>query len=374
MAKKKTISNKKKNRKGAAGKKASTAAGGDHGYEVSAYLLYLHNKQPNLTSREKRLLPMYVYAETSDMSEVVLFKDEKSLMEARKDILSWNEADLLYFKDPRVWLITINDMFCENEHIFEKVFKGSALNEWLEQTQKRTEAMVISSITSERIHGVLIDGLVLKLTVALMIEMQKISATSDQIIITARSFCQLLERFTNVAKNTKEISRVAGYALCQPMIVSFFHINNIIASGAAILTVLLSEILEQVLRYITLPWLLEPFAIEEEDMIRDFFRRLCCPYASVHKTFKRGKPLHNALLDILQGHVRPCKENMFVMASLYSLKRFIDMRSFRPINTCIQNPVIDKFRRTCLKCKKVDRSKQMLVCAKCKFVSCEYKY
>ena len=101
MAKKKTSrSSRKKNRKGAASKANTAAAdGGQHGYEVSAYLRYLQNK-PNLTSREKRLLPMYVYAETSDMSEVVLFKDEKSLMEARKDILSWNEADLLYFKDP----------------------------------------------------------------------------------------------------------------------------------------------------------------------------------------------------------------------------------------------------------------------------------
>lgn len=96
MAKKKSSSNRKKNRKGAAGKKASPD--GDHGYEVSAYLRYLvQKKKTKWTPRERRLFPMYEYAESSNMTEVVLFKDDQSLANAINDIESWNKADLLYF-------------------------------------------------------------------------------------------------------------------------------------------------------------------------------------------------------------------------------------------------------------------------------------
>ncbi|GFH55150.1 hypothetical protein CTEN210_11626 [Chaetoceros tenuissimus] len=362
MVKKKSSSNRKKNRKGVAGKKASPA--GDH---VPAYLRYLRNK-PNLTSREIRLRPMYTYAEASNMSEVVLFKDENSLRKAINDIESWTAADLLYYKDPRMWLFTIQDMFSEDKHMFEKVFEESA-NEWLEITKERAESMIISAITSESIHGVMIEGLVLKFTVMFLMEiMQKMTATFDA-ITTGGTFCFLMEDLVEITKETKKISTETGSTLCQIMVFSFVHLHNTISMGAAHFTVLMSEILEQVLRHITLPWLLEPFIVQEEHMIRNFFRTLCCPNVSMSKTFKRGSPLHNVLLDILEGRVRPCKENKFVMASLYSLKRFIDLRYFKLIDTNISNPTIEQFRRTCLKCKKVDHSKQMRVCAKCKFVS-----
>ncbi|GFH58476.1 hypothetical protein CTEN210_14952 [Chaetoceros tenuissimus] len=83
---------------------------------------------------------------------------------------------------------------------------------------------------------------------------------------------------------------------------------------------------------------------------------------------KQGFPFHNALLDILQGRIRPCKENEFVMADLYTLGRFIDLTCFKPIDAHIPNPAIAIFRHTCTKCRTVDHSKQLLVCARCKFV------
>ena len=111
--------NRNKNRKGAEGEVEANAEAADveHGYEVSAYLRYLRNKQ-NLTSREERLLPMYEYAEASNMSEVVLFKDEKSLAEANT-ALSWMTVELLYYKDPRMWLFTIYDMISNEEHVLD---------------------------------------------------------------------------------------------------------------------------------------------------------------------------------------------------------------------------------------------------------------
>ncbi|GFH55171.1 predicted protein [Chaetoceros tenuissimus] len=187
MSKKKSRASRKKNRKGAAGK-ASSAVCGDHKYEVSVYLRHLQNKV-NLTERERKLLRMYEYAEASNMSEVVLFKDEKSLVEAREEIHSWNEADNLYFKDPRMWLFTIHDMR-EDEQIFDKVFQGPVLHKWLKQTQKRLETMVKSAITSERIHGVVIEGLVLHVAKVFMMDLQeKKSETADESTTIKSYYC-----------------------------------------------------------------------------------------------------------------------------------------------------------------------------------------
>ena len=149
---------------------------------------------------------MYEYAKTFNMSKEVLFKDDKSLAETRKDhIQSWNEADLpLYFKDPRMWLFTIYDMLREDEHIFYQVFEGPTLKKWLEQTQRSTEDMLTSSITSETIQGVLIEGCVLEIAVAVMMIIQaKRNWTVDE-TTEARSYCKLMKRFADVIKNEKE--------------------------------------------------------------------------------------------------------------------------------------------------------------------------
>ncbi|GFH55177.1 hypothetical protein CTEN210_11653 [Chaetoceros tenuissimus] len=370
MTKKKSSSNRKKNRKGAASKKVSTSiADGDqhHGYEVSAYLRYLQNKQPNLTHREQWLLIMYKYAETTDMSEVVLFKDEKSLLKAIKDIESWNEADLLYFKDPRMWIFTIDDMLREHEDIFDEVFKRPTRHKWAEQTQRRIKAMMMSAIASEEIQGVLINGIVLQIAVTLLfVAYDRMNPTPDE-TTDARRYLKLMKCLANAAKETKKTSEVAGYALCQIMGMSFVHLHNNICAKVAFETVFRSGILEQVLLNINQPWIA---ADDEEDMIfiSDFFRRLCCPTASMHKTFKQGSPCYNALLDILEGRLHPCKENKFIMDALFSLKNCIDLKACKPINTNAKNKAIEMFRHTCTKCRKVDYSKEMSVCAKCKFV------
>jgi hypothetical protein len=267
-----------------------------------------------------------------------------------------------------MWLFTIQDMLhAEDAKVFNKVFQGHLRRKWLEQTKIRAQAMVKSAITSERIHGVLIEGFALDTTVVCIFEMIT-NATADE-KTKIRSHCEVMTYFTNVAKDTKEISGVTGNILHQLLVLSFFHLYDKMSPEVAFETLFRSEILEQVLRNITLPWISND---EEEILILTFFKRLCCPNASLHKMFKRGSPCHNALLDILEGRVHPCEENKFVMAELYSLKRFLDLRSFKPIDAHIPNPAIDKFRHTCTKCKKVDYSKQMLVCSKCKFVSCEY--
>ena len=111
----------------------------------------------------------------------------------------------------------------------------------------------------------------------------------------------------------------------------------------ALETMFRSGILEQVLRNINIPWLPcdeEKSWDEEEGIIRNLFEDLCCPTVCMHKTFKRGLPFQNSLLDILQGRIRPCKENEFVMVYIYTLGRFIDLMSFKPIDAHIPNPAL----------------------------------
>ncbi|GFH58477.1 predicted protein [Chaetoceros tenuissimus] len=181
------------------------------------------------------------------MSEVVLFKDEKSLAEAGENIESWNEADLLYFKDPRMWVFTIFDMLHEHEHILDKVFEGPTLKQWLKQTQRRTEAMVTSSITSETIQGVLTGGNVIDTAVAVM--MIIVGWTADE-TTEARSYCKLMKRLANVTKNTKKISIKARFALSKTMISSYIYLYHSIYELVALDTVYRSAILEQLLRNI----------------------------------------------------------------------------------------------------------------------------
>lgn len=238
---------------------------------------------------------------------------------------------------------------------------------WLEQTASRGEAMLKSAITSERIQGVLIDGYVLDTAVLCLMEIITNDTPDEKARI--RNYCRITTYFTNVVKDSNEISGVTGNLLFQLMVYTFFPLYDKISPEVAFETLFQSEILEQVLRNITIPWVFDDAG---EVLMLTFFRRLCCPIVTKHKTFKRGSPCHNALLDILRGRVRPCKENKFAIADLYALGRFLDLKSFKPVDVHIPNPAIDKFRHTCAKCKKVDYSKQMLVCAKCKFVSCEY--
>ncbi|GFH55174.1 predicted protein [Chaetoceros tenuissimus] len=369
MTKKKSSSNRKKNRKGAAGKKASTSIADrrDHhqGHEVSSYLRYLRNKKPNLTHREEWLFSMYEYAQNSNMSEVLLFKDDESLAKAKKDVESWNEADLLYCKDPRMWLFTIDNMFREDEeNVLNGVFEEHARRKWLKQTKQRTEAMVKAAISSEQIHGVLIEGLVLHIAVTMLFLVHTMNATPDE-TPDARRYSKLMKCLANLAKETKKTSRLTGYVLCKLMGFCFVHLHNKSGPKVAFETVFRSGILEQVLLNINEPWV---DSDDTEDMIRDFFIRLCCPTASMHKTFKQGSPCYNALLDILEGRLHPCKENKFIMDALFSLKNCIDLKACKPIKTNAKNKAIEMFRHTCTKCRTKDYSKEMSVCAKCKFV------
>ena len=93
------------------------------------------------------------------------------------------------------------------------------------------------------------------------------------------------------------------------MALSYLYLFFSICPVVALETMFQSGILEQVLRNINIPWLPcdeEKSWDEEEGIIRN-----------MHKTFKRGLPFHNAFLDILQGRIRPCKENKFVMVYIY---------------------------------------------------------
>ena len=82
-------------------------------------------------------------------------------------------------------------MLREDEHIFDQVFEGPTLKKWMEQTQRRTEDMFTSSITSETIQGVLIEGCVLEIAVAviMMIIQAKRNWTVDE-STEARSYCK----------------------------------------------------------------------------------------------------------------------------------------------------------------------------------------
>ena len=130
-----------------------------------------------------------------------------------------------------------------------------------------------------------------------------------------------------------------------------------------------SNILEQVLRHIHLPWVIyndHSHKDIQNEQILIFFGQLGTRTISSRKVFKEGSSNREALLDILEGRLQPCKENEFVMEHLVSLKKFCDMSSLDSIYT-----IVSKVKTFCKKCGKGNIKKELLVCSNCKFAACK---
>jgi len=97
---------------------------------------------------------------------------------------------------------------------------------------------------------------------------------------------------------------------------------------------------------------------------RYFFITLASSSISLGKMFKAGSPSRDALVDVLEGRIKPCPENEHMMEILEALKKFLDMglTSGNPDDKYI---TMQKIK--CAKCGKQDPTQKLLVCGNCKF-------
>ena len=102
-----------------------------------------------------------------------------------------------------------------------------------------------------------------------------------------------------------------------------------------------------------------------------FFITVASSTISLGKMFKAGSPTRDALVDILQGRIKPCTENEHMIEVLEALKKFLDMglTSGNP-----DDKYISRWSFCCAKCKEADHSRKLLVCGKCKRSGCEYSF
>lgn len=188
--------------------------------------------------------------------------------------------------------------------------------------------------------------------------------TSDDIIEDfLKSLASVAKRATNPLTHDSGV----GYFLCHTMTECYVRLirKRITSVDKAIMMMHKTGMLEQVLRHIYLPW--TPLTNNNDNLdfcittMRLFFITVASSTISLGKMFKAGSPTRDALVDILQGRIKPCTENEHMIEILEALKKFIDMglTSGNP-----DEKYISRQRIECAKCGKQDS--KLLVCAKCK--------
>ena len=187
------------------------------------------------------------------------------------------------------------------------------------------------------------------------------------------------EYLTSLASAAKQATPVppqdsgVGYFLCHSLIqcfTFFFTIKK--KDDKALMMMHKTGMLEQVLRHIYLPWttsLLGDLQDGFKKITRFFFITVASSSATLCSMFKAGSPSRDALVDVLQGRIKPCPQNEHVMEILEALKKFIDMGL---ISGNPDEKFIPPQRYTCEKWMKQDFTKKLLVCGNCKHVGCKF--
>ena len=218
--------------------------------------------------------------------------------------------------------------------------------------------------------GTFIDEESVHEAMLLMSNVLDLNPSHDIIEDFLKSLVGTTKRATTVPSHDSGV----GYCLCHAMMECFFHV--LIKHGTKTISIERKYImmhktgmLEQVLRHIHLPWT-QTTNHEMLGKIRFIFITIASSTFSLSKMFKAGSPSRDALVDILEGRIKPCPENEHIMEILEALKKFIDM------GLTSGNPDSDGYIPThhfwCRKCLKRDLTRKLLVCAKCKESACEY--
>ncbi|GFH49166.1 hypothetical protein CTEN210_05642 [Chaetoceros tenuissimus] len=250
----------------------------------------------------------------------------------------------------------------------------NASNDLLREVVTDTELRIISNHFAQMLKyaisrenkGVIIDEPCLNEVIGLTTIFIK------GLIISDDAIGNILKSLASAAKQaTDEPSQDSGvgYFLCHTMIECFANLimNKIKSADKAIMMMHKTGMLEQVLRHIHLPWTFVTNNIDIKEnvknRIRFFFITVASSTISLGKMFKAGSPTRDALVDVLQGRIKPCAENEHMMEILEALKKFIDM-GLTSGNSDDQYISMTSF--CCSKCEKVDYTRKLLVCGKCK--------
>ncbi|GFH53177.1 hypothetical protein CTEN210_09653 [Chaetoceros tenuissimus] len=209
--------------------------------------------------------------------------------------------------------------------------------------------------------GVIIDEACLNEVMILIFNLIKDQNITDS---TIQSYLKSLASVAKEATDVPSHDSGVGYFLCFSMIECFKNQKNF---DKALMMMHKTGILEQVLRHIHLPW--TPIAnnnkilAELKNRIRFFFITIASCTISLSSIFKAGSPSRDALVDILEGRIKPCAENEHVIEILEALKKFLDMglTSGNP-----DDKYISRSSFCCTKCKEVDHSRKLLFCGNCK--------
>ncbi|GFH53174.1 hypothetical protein CTEN210_09650 [Chaetoceros tenuissimus] len=214
--------------------------------------------------------------------------------------------------------------------------------------------------------GALIDEVCLQSAMLLISSVLKFLSPSHAII---RDFLKSLASAAKQATHILPQDSGVGYFLCQTMMLCFEYVRGNKTTGIdkALMMMYKTGMLEQVLLYIHLPWtptVLNDFQDNFKNLARLFFITAASCSASLSSMFKAGSPSRDALIDVLEGRIKPCPENEHMMEVLGALKKFLDMglTSGNPDEKYISMQNIE-----CAKCGMQDSTQKLLVCGNCKF-------
>lgn len=174
--------------------------------------------------------------------------------------------------------------------------------------------------------GVLIDEACLHDAMLLMSRVFESLNPSQDII---QDYLKSISSATKQAAMVPSQDSGVGYFLCQTMIqcfTVFFLIKK--KDDKALMMMHKTGMLEQVLRHIHLPWttnLLGDLQDGCTNITRFFFLTVASSSASLCSMFKAGSPSRDALVDVLEGRIKPCAENEHMIEVLEALKKFLDM-------------------------------------------------
>ncbi|GFH59703.1 hypothetical protein CTEN210_16179 [Chaetoceros tenuissimus] len=349
MAKKKPLrANRKKNRKGAAGKQASRSDSISGDERVSAGFRPFQIDESMSLLGQKALQNANHHIQNQSLGS----KEQKRLLK---------KMDTIYNKDLRKWVVTLHAMM-NTGAIFSLGSRLSAVFDQLVVLMKDT-------ISATKKKDVLVDGMHLHMTVNIMCLLMHVMNSDEEEIL------DLLESLTNTAKTVSDThysNSGAAYVLCHFMMYcSTLFSEKKRDDPKPLMMIARSGILEQVLLHIHLSW--SPLVDEQtiidgyNGFLQNFFGLLNSYPGVIHKIFKEGTACHNALNAIVQDHSRPCRANMHMLDLLQSIKKMSDL------STCskqldMNETFIDMARHSCAKCKTIDLESPLLVCAKCKGV------
>lgn len=292
------------------------------------------------------------------------FIDHKSLM---KKYANYVRNPSEWWKNSMIRFYCIMITICSNAS--KDLLKESMTDIELRIILNHLVSMVKLSISRDN-RGVKITEQMLHSSMGLLIPLFFMLDASHDII---RDFLKSLANAVKGAKKKTPLDSGVGYALCHAMVQCFIYFdrhedyNEIKALG----TIEKSNILEQVLRHIHLPWI-DLYGPESKELILRFFGELGNSPTSLRKIFKEGSSNREVLLDILEGRLQPCRENEFVMDLLLSLKTLCDMSSLDTLKKEYPNGAyVSTLKSRCSKCEKVNMEQELLVCSNCKYTACK---